>query len=663
MSELLPIKVEDIVNARLVENIRLEYKSTWDEFIKVSVINTICAFANDLYNINGGYIILGVDAPQGAPILPPKGFDPSKIERIQKEVRGSCKKYLDPEYQPIIYPTIYMGNHIIILYVPAGDNKPYSALDEKKKKPGFFVRQGSETVDAKNDILRQLMEQTAHTPYDDRRNNESTLHDISPMLVKRFLYEVNSDLLNAKPPIEDVELYKALRIITTYGEVLIPKNVGILFFNEHPEEFFQGAAFSVSQFGDDAGGNLIEEKRFEGPVDAVIRNVTKYLDDLTNMVQLRKLKHKAAVERAVAYPYEALEEAITNAGYHRGYDNSEANRVYLYPDRIEIISYPGPVSGVTLQHLAANSPVPPFPARNRRIGEFLKELKLAEMRGTGIPKIRRTMSQNGSPDPKFDFDETRSYFCVTLPAHPRYVLVHALRESSYLWSIGEKQSAIDKLITAFQQQPGSGAICSQLIQFLYELGKRQQADDTFYAFHKTTLKTESEQPYIKYAKILISENNKEKAKEIILLLPEEDYWSDPVDTAILFHRLKMHDEAHRIFYRIYPENEQNFIYLSNFAQTKIAITRKLVRKQHPQMTTIDRLEDEAIDLLRRAISVSEDRTALGWCWYNLGHLYRWRKYPKSLVEEAYKFALDYCPQEVRFKDSYKKAKSPSKNDR
>lgn len=37
-----------------------------------------------------------------------------------------------------------------------------------------------------------------------------------------------------------------------------------------------------------------------------------------------------------------------------------------------------------------------------------------EARGTGIPKVRRAMLQNGSPMPRFDFDETRSYFRVTL---------------------------------------------------------------------------------------------------------------------------------------------------------------------------------------------------------------------------------------------------------
>ena len=48
--------------------------------------------------------------------------------------------------------------------------------------------------------------------------------------------------------------------------------------------------------------------------------------------------------------------------------------------------------------------------RNRRIGELLKELDLAEGRSTGVPKILRTMRKNGSPLPSFETDETARGF-------------------------------------------------------------------------------------------------------------------------------------------------------------------------------------------------------------------------------------------------------------
>ena len=60
--------------------------------------------------------------------------------------------------------------------------------------------------------------------------------------------------------------------------------------------------------------------------------------------------------------------------------------------------------------------------RNRRIGEFLKELELAEGRSTGVPKILRAMRANGSPPPRFETDDDRTWFRVRLPAHPSFSL-------------------------------------------------------------------------------------------------------------------------------------------------------------------------------------------------------------------------------------------------
>ncbi|MFL6199399.1 MAG: ATP-binding protein [Thermoanaerobaculia bacterium] len=114
-------------------------------------------------------------------------------------------------------------------------------------------------------------------------------------------------------------------------------------------------------------------------------------------------------------------ECLVNAVYHRSYEGEpEPTKVYLYPDRMEIINYPGPMPGIEREHFRPGAGIPPVPARNRRIGELLKELRLAEARGTGVPKVFRAMENNGSPPPRFDFDDARTYFRVTLPAHPEH---------------------------------------------------------------------------------------------------------------------------------------------------------------------------------------------------------------------------------------------------
>ena len=187
-----------------------------------------------------------------------------------------------------------------------------------------------------------------------------------------------------------------------------------------------------------------------------------------------------------------MEEAVVNAVYHRSYDNlREPTKIYLYPDRMEIISYPGPLQGIEAHHLVRDGVVPPVPARNRRIGEFLKELRLAEGRGTGLPKIRRRMAENGSPEPLFDYDEGRTYFRVILPAHPRYKVIHALRESALLWSTGERDAALSHLKRAFDAQPSSGALASQLIDYLITMDDLATAEHVFTQFDSQPVKAEN----------------------------------------------------------------------------------------------------------------------------------------------------------------------------
>jgi ATP-dependent DNA helicase RecG len=55
--------------------------------------------------------------------------------------------------------------------------------------------------------------------------------------------------------------------------------------------------------------------------------------------------------------------------------------------------------------------------RNRRLGDFLKELKLTEGKATGIPAILKALKNNGSPAPHFDTDEDRSFFEIELFKH------------------------------------------------------------------------------------------------------------------------------------------------------------------------------------------------------------------------------------------------------
>lgn len=87
---------------------------------------------------------------------------------------------------------------------------------------------------------------------------------------------------------------------------------------------------------------------------------------------------------------------MINAVYHRDYETLEPIEVRVTPEEMVVLSYPGPDRSITLDALERGKAVCRR-YRNRRIGEFLKELDLTEGRATGIPKILRAMRENGPP--------------------------------------------------------------------------------------------------------------------------------------------------------------------------------------------------------------------------------------------------------------------------
>jgi len=85
--------------------------------------------------------------------------------------------------------------------------------------------------------------------------------------------------------------------------------------------------------------------------------------------------------------------------------------VRISHDELAVVSFPGLDRSIRLEDLQAGRAISRR-YRNRRIGEFLKELDLTEGRSTGIPKIFKEMAANGSPPPIFETDDNRISFVI-----------------------------------------------------------------------------------------------------------------------------------------------------------------------------------------------------------------------------------------------------------
>ena len=256
-------------------------------------------------------------------------------------------------------------------------------------------------------------------PFDDRMHHTATLDDMDLGLIRSYLQRVKSDLFDKASKMDFVQLCRNMNIVDGPDEYVRPKNVGLMFFNPHPGKYFPQTQIDVVHFPQGPGADSFLEKIFKGPLDRMLMDALSYIRTQFLEEKIQKFLDKAEAERQFNYPYVAIEEVLTNAVYHRSYEIREPVEVRILPDRITIGSFPGPDRSITdkdIQKCLFLS----RRYRNRRIGEFLKELDMTEGRGTGMPKILQAIKNNDSPQPIFHTDKNRSYFVVELPIHSKF---------------------------------------------------------------------------------------------------------------------------------------------------------------------------------------------------------------------------------------------------
>jgi ATP-dependent DNA helicase RecG len=209
-----------------------------------------------------------------------------------------------------------------------------------------------------------------------------------------------------------------MRIAEGPSEYMKPLNVGLMFFNDRPDNYFRYARIEVVDKPDETGTGMTE-KTFFGPLDRQLRDALAYIQNYIIKEKVVKHANVAEAERLFNVPYAAVEEALSNAVHHKDYQIPEPIIVTVTPEKLEILSFPGPDRSISDESIKSLRMVATR-YRNRRIGEFLKELHLVEGRNTGIPSMLRALEGNGSLPPLFETDTDRSYFRVTFFVHSAF---------------------------------------------------------------------------------------------------------------------------------------------------------------------------------------------------------------------------------------------------
>ena len=652
MSAILPINLNDLLHCCSVESERVEFKASWDPHTTgYQVLKTICAFANDFHNLNGGYVIVGVKEEAGRVILPPAGLSTKNLEDAQKWIQGHCNR-LDPPYRPILSPETIGDRHILVIWAPASEMRPHRAQEADHQPWQYWVRLGSETVNAElhGDLLRGLIEQTARVPWDDRRASDARIEDLREAKVREFLRDVRSGLLDEP---DERNVYRRMRLTTKVNDHEVPRNVGLLFFAKEPSEHFRGAKIEVVQFAADRDGDVQEERIFGGALSDQLRDCLNYLENFSTF-HLQKQRHRSQVRRWTSYPSLALREVIVNAVYHRSYDidQPEPVKIHIYPSRIDVISYPGPVAGIDAQHFLPGAEVRPAPARNRRVGEFLKELGLAEGRLTGLRKVFQAMKTNGSPQPRFEFDEQRTYFQATLPAHPEFTALSALRDAAHLRALGESKEALRRMEQAWNSNHASAVLASEIIRVYGEIGDLDRAEEVLKTFRAEG--SESSVPHVANAliEVLAEAGDEPKARQLLKANRSVLFGQDAVDAAILARRVRDSRTAHRYFElagdAVYTDSRA----LLEFAQTKLRLGSEAYRTGNRESNR--RFLREARTLLERVIQLDAPPTRHAWAWRELARTLHWLRAPVGEVQGAYHRAIELLPEERRFRKEMEK---------
>ncbi len=313
----LPTSIENILNENIVENARLELKKNWNP---EPILHTICAFANDIDNWGGGYILIGVEEENGRPKMPITGLELFEIDRIQKDLLAKCK-LIQPSYTPIVDVAQYKDKNILVVWCFGGQTRPYKCpitLDKDFSKGySYYIRKMSSTVKATETEQKELYDMARTIPFDDRMNYEAEIQDLKLPLIQNYLYEIKSDLLEESEKMDFMDLCKSMRIVDGTPEYMKPLNVGLMFFNDDPQKFFPYSQIEVVDLRNGPEGDDMTERIFRGPIDSMIKSALTYISNILIEEKILKVDGQAEAIRFFNYPYQAIEEALVNAVYHR----------------------------------------------------------------------------------------------------------------------------------------------------------------------------------------------------------------------------------------------------------------------------------------------------------------------------------------------------------
>ena len=356
----------------------------------------ICAFANDLPDSHKkGYLIIGA-------------YDDGQLSGLKVD-DDLLKKIAAIRSDGNILPLPVMT--VDKVEFPEGDllvaEVSPSLLPPVRYRGRTFIRIGPRRDIASEAEERLLTERrTAYmATFDATPCLGATLDDLDLDYIKdTYLPSVvdaevlSQDKRDIKEQMASVRLYDRTHDCPTYAAIVL--------FGKNPRYYMPGNYVQYVRFaGKEKGGEVLNEKRFQGPLYSMLPALESFVSDA--IITQRPVAASLFREKTIInYPKNALRELMMNACMHRDYQANMPTRLYQFDDHIEIMN----AGGLYGEARPENFPMV-NDYRNPIVAEAMKEMKYVNMFNQGVKRVQDMLRENGNKEAQFDVSKLTA-FCV-----------------------------------------------------------------------------------------------------------------------------------------------------------------------------------------------------------------------------------------------------------
>ena len=349
------------------------------------------AFANS----EGGRLFIGVDDKGIA--LGVKNAD-QEMQRMDNLCLHNC----EPSLVCRIEKVKMNGALVLVVTIPKGIERPY-----RTNKGVYYTRTNSGKRQASREELLRLYQATGSFYYDELPLIDTGVPDLDSYYFEKFFEEFHGRKFG-DVGINLETLLKSMKIFVSSEErkTSVFSLAGWLLFAKHPQEKIPYAKITVAKFQGKEVSDTFEKKEIEGKLTDQI----SHFEDITKLYLSSTVKIEG-FEKELHYeiPLAVFREFIVNAIVHRDYHICSQIRVFIFEDRIEIIS-PGRLPNtVTLDNIRWGGI---HVERNPIIVSFLAKMGYLTQIGTGIIRSIRLLKEQTGKEP--DFEERAEEFVVRI---------------------------------------------------------------------------------------------------------------------------------------------------------------------------------------------------------------------------------------------------------